>query len=124
MESNMDSVTDSELIVLRAIWQAEEPMSASQVVERVTASTEWSASTIRTLLRRLQDKEVLTSTKEDVIRYSPRFSEKEYGAHQASKLIREFYSGSAGNLIATLHGQKQLSEEDIAELKRFIEGGV
>ena len=121
MSLSMDSVTDSELQVLKALWASDTPMSANQLVEALTRSTNWGPSTIRTLIGRLLAKSAIESEQREVLFYYPRFTHREYAAHQASKLIREFYAGRAGGLIATLHGENQLSEEDIAELRKFLD---
>jgi BlaI family transcriptional regulator, penicillinase repressor len=121
MSISMDSVTESELRVLKSLWSAGVPLSANQIVEELTRTSSWGPSTIRTLIGRLVTKDAIECEQREVLYYRPKFQKSEYAAHQAAKLILEFYSGKAGGLIATLHGENQLSEEDIAELKRFLD---
>jgi BlaI family penicillinase repressor len=121
MFQSMDSVTDSELVLLKVLWASITPLTANQWIEALTRTTDWGPSTVRTFISRLHKKGAIRSEQRDVMYFQPTFTEKEYGLHKASKLIREFYSGKAGGLIATLHGQNQLSEEDVAELRRFLD---
>ncbi len=56
------NISDSEMIVMRAIWTLEQA-SVDQIACQIAASNDWSVATIKTLLGRLVKKEMLTTTK-------------------------------------------------------------
>ena len=68
-----NSISASELEVMRVLWAAGEPLSIAEIRESL-ADTGWEASTIKTLVARLVKKGELVQSKRGVYYYSPAVS--------------------------------------------------
>jgi len=116
----MKPISQAELDVMDVLWR-ESPLAASDVAERLTEK-DWNIRTIKTLLSRLVDKDVL-STQQDGRRYlyTPQFSRSVYAARAARKLSNRLFGGRAAPLVAHLAAGDGLSEQDLAELEALIQ---
>jgi BlaI family penicillinase repressor len=123
MVTLVSKITDSEVEVMRVLWEAEEPLPMSDIRKKLEQSSEWESSTIKTLLRRLCEKGVVEAVKKEVFYYSTRVSEKEYNDYTTKTLIDRLFSGSAKNLVASLIGNNKLEKADIEELRTMFKVG-
>ncbi|QUH20594.1 BlaI/MecI/CopY family transcriptional regulator [Alkaliphilus sp. B6464] len=123
MESLVSKITDSEVEVMRVLWEAGCELPIADIRKPLEKSSGWESSTIKTLLRRLCNKGVVLSTKRDVFYYKPLVSEAEYNEYTTQNLIDRLYDGSAKNLVASLLGRKKLDDADIEELCALFKVG-
>lgn len=123
MDTPVSKITDSELKVMRVLWAAKEALPMAAIRETLEKSSDWESSTIKTLLRRLCEKGAVSSTKKDVLYYSPLVSEKEYKEYRTERLIDRLYRGSAKNLVASLVEGDKLDKSDIEELRSLFKVG-
>ena len=123
MNKLASKITESELEVLRVMWEAGSGLSITDIRKNLEQKSSWDASTIKTLLRRLCDKGVVTVIKKEVYYYVPVVSEAEYNEYNTQILIDRLYSGSAKNLVASLLGSKKLKQSDIEELRNMFKVG-
>ncbi len=119
-----ERISDSELEIMRVLWEAGSAMTINEIKAVLLQSSTWEDSTIRTLIRRLHQKEVLTQEKRGVFYYSPRVSEVEYNEYSTRKLIDKLYNGSPKALIAALATNESFTEEEIEELRSMFIGGM
>ena len=59
-DHDTDSIQDAELAILQVLWEAAEPLPLSRILEILRARRGWADSTVKTLLRRLQQKGAVT----------------------------------------------------------------
>ncbi|GMQ58168.1 BlaI/MecI/CopY family transcriptional regulator [Vallitalea sediminicola] len=123
MSKLVSKISDSELEVMRVLWEAGTELPIADIRKTLEIRSNWDTSTIKTLLRRLCKKEVVLATKKEVFYYKPLVTEKEYNEYSTQKLIDKLYSGSAKNLVASLLGSKKLDDEDIEELRTLFKVG-
>ncbi len=123
MKSLISKITDSEVEVLRVLWEAGRELPIADIRKTLERTSKWETSTIKTLLRRLCEKGVVLATKKEVFYYRPAVSEAEYNDHTTQSLIDRLYSGSAKNLVASLLGSKKLNDLDIEELRTLFKVG-
>lgn len=116
-------ITDSEVEVMKVLWDAGCELPISEIRKKLEQTSEWETSTIKTLLRRLCEKGVVLATKREVFYYRPLVTEAEYNDYFTQSLIDRLYSGSAKNLIASLLGSKRLDKSDIEELRCMFKVG-
>ena len=116
-------IADSELEVMRVLWDAKKALSVTEIRRAICAKTGWKYSTAKTLLYRLQSKGVVAQEQREVYYYSPCVTEEEYNEYTTQKLIDKLYRGSAKNLIASLVSAQKLSDDDITELQILFQGG-
>lgn len=114
-ENHCDTmIQDAELAVLQMLWDVGEPLPLSALLERLHASRGWADSTVKTLLRRLQQKGAVTLTQRGV--YAAAIDRDRYRGAANSSFLEKLYHGSAKTLVASLVDEGRLTAEDIAEL--------
>ncbi len=123
MNRILSKITESELEILHVLWDAEKELPVAQIRKELERKSSWDSSTIKTLIRRLCEKEVVIAQKREVFYYRPAVSEKEYNDYSTQTLIDRLYQGSAKNLVASLLGNKKLRQADIDELRGMFKVG-
>ena len=113
-------ITDSELEVMKLLWQSDKALSITEFREELQESKGWEPATIKTLVSRLVSKGVIRQEKRNVYYYSPLISETEYNAWATSDLIKRLYNGSARKLVSALVHSDDLTKEDIDELQKMF----
>ena len=113
-------ISDSELEVMRVLWETEDALPVTEIRRRLQPLHSWEGTTIKTMITRLTAKGALLQEKRDVFYYSAAISEAEYNRCATESLIRRLYQGSAGKLVAALVKERSLSDEDMAELRALF----
>ena len=119
-DSLADKISDSELEVMKLLWQAEDALPVTEIREALQRSRGWEATTVKTLVSRLVSKGVIAQEKRNVFYYSPRITEQEYNTWATQGLIRRLYHGSAKDLVAALVHSEGLSRQDLEELQKLF----
>ncbi len=117
--SNVSKIMDSEYEVMKVLW-SENPLTANEVYAILSEKKKWSKSTVITLINRLIDKGVVNGTKRGVYFYEPLISETEYKNYHADNLLNKLFNGSAKNLLIYFCDNKNITLEDVEELKKMI----
>ena len=115
-----DKISDSELEVMKLLWQAEDALPVTEIREALQKSRGWEATTVKTLVSRLVSKGVIRQEKRKVYYYSPLISEKEYNGWATNNLIERLYHGSARDLVAALVHADGLTRADLEELRELF----
>lgn len=120
MEYLAEKISDSELEVMRLLWEAGTPLPISDIRIALQQRKGWEPTTVKTLVNRLLSKEVLSQEKRNVFFYRPLLSQEDYKQWATARLIDKLYRGSARNLVAALVNSESLSKGDIQELRDFF----
>ena len=120
MENLAERISESELEVMRVLWEAGDALPITEIRQLLQERKGWEATTIKTLVQRLVAKGVLEQEKRKVFYYHPRVSEEEYNDWAVSGLVHRLFRGSAKALVATLVKSDGLSDADIAELRELF----
>lgn len=115
-----NSISDAELEVAEILWQADSPLSAFEIRNRLNKTKQWERTTVLTLIRRLVDKQIIAQEKKDVYYYSPILEKEDYIQEETKQFINRLYKGNTKNLVAALFQDKNLTEKDINELKEYF----
>lgn len=115
-----ERISDSELEVMRLLWEAGTPLPISEIRIAMQQRKGWEPTTVKTLVNRLVAKKVLAQEKRNVFYYIPLVSQEEYNSWATNQLIDKLYRGSAKNLVAALVHSDNLSDKDIQELRDFF----
>ena len=121
----IQQVSDSELELMRIIWDNGGSALYAQIMEElVRTGHSWQKNTVITLPSRLVEKGLLRTNKIGRRNeYTAIVSEEDYQAAQTRTFLNKLYEGSAKGLVATLIQKEMLSAEDYEELRRFWESG-
>ncbi len=120
MNQLAEKISDSELDVMKVLWEAEDALPVTVIREKLQERKGWEATTVKTLVSRLLGKGVIAQEKRKVFFYSPLVTEAEYNEWATSNLIHRLYKGSAKNLIAALVRSDDLTEADLKELREMF----
>lgn len=113
-------ISEAEWEVMRVLWD-ESPLTANKIVEKLTASTHWKATTIRTLVNRLVEKSVVGYEKKGrEYHYYPLVEEAECIRAESHSFLRRVYRGALTPILSAFMENEELSSEDVEELKRIL----
>lgn len=111
-------LNDAELRVMDVIWDEGDP-SASRVSEVLKARFEYSRTTTYTLIKRCIDKGAIERV-EPGFRCRALVSREEVQESRTEELINKVFDGSPDKLIASILGNKKMSDAEIERLKKMI----
>ena len=117
MKNLAEKISASELEVMQVLWEAGDALPLTDIRKTLQARFDWSDPTVKTLIRRLCEKGVLSQEKRDVFYYKPCLGRDEYNAWAAGDMVNRLFKGSAQELVAALVKGRELSREDIDELR-------
>lgn len=117
----MTRLTDSEWLVLEALWAAGEGQHLGQLLEALAPRTGWSRTTVHTYLTRMMAKGLVCCGKESPRRYTAAVSREQCAAGQRRDLLERVYRGAAGQMLAAFVRDGSLTREERAELRRLLD---
>ncbi|MHB8062437.1 MAG: BlaI/MecI/CopY family transcriptional regulator [Ruminiclostridium sp.] len=122
--NNFQKMSETEMEVMQVIWECGRPITTSELLGIFAQhkGKEWKGQTIATFLTRLIEKGVLMISERNgrVNTYAPRISPEEYRSQEAKSLLETLYEGSVKNFLATLYDGKELTKDEMAELRRWF----
>jgi len=121
--TNFQKLSETEMEVMQIIWDSGHPITSGELLEIFARNKgkEWKGQTIATFLARLVEKGVLISTKQGRGNiYTPRISPAEYKRKEAKSVLETLYEGSVKNFLVTLYDGKELTKDEMAELRRWF----
>ena len=113
-------LTDLENAVMRVVWDSE-PCSVEAVYEVVSRNRDLKETTIRTLLRRLEQKGYLQHDSEGRA-YVYRATERprSLAARAVRQIIDRFCQGSVEELVSGMVDANMLSKSEMSRLEEFV----
>jgi BlaI family penicillinase repressor len=113
-------ISDAEWAVMEEIWR-QHPITALEVVQKLSSQRQWQDQTIRTMLRRLIDKGALKYKAEGkVYYYEPAVSREQCVRVESRSFLERVFGGAAKPLLVQMVQEADLSREDITELKKLL----
>lgn len=120
LQEKESTISDSEWEVMRIIWTLE-PVSSTKIIQELQAKKNWSESTIKTLLRRLVKKELLTTTKEGRhFIYSANVNQTQVMTEAAEELLNRMCDMHKGEVLLQLIANSPISKSDLSKIKEII----
>ena len=116
-------LTDVELQIMNILWRLSEA-SVHQVLDELTkvASKDYAYTTVSTLLRVLEKKQVVGSKKQGRGHlYFPVVERSRYQSVATDHLVKNVFSGQKQALVLNLLGRGEISAQELKEIKQFIE---
>ena len=112
-------VTQSEWPIMELLWEG--PKTLMELVNTLTAQIGWSKSTIVTMVRRMDDKGLITFHTEGRTKiFRPAVSREEVTARETNSLLTRAYNGSVGLLVSAMVQRNDLTKSDIDELYAIL----
>lgn len=120
LQEKESTISDSEWEIMRIIWTIE-PVSSTKIIQELQAKKDWSESTIKTLLRRLVNKNLLNTTKEGRhFVYSAKVNQAQVMTEAAQELLDRMCNMHKGDVILQLLADSPISKSDLAKMKQVI----
>jgi BlaI family penicillinase repressor len=114
-------ISQAESIVMQELWQRQEA-SAEALVEALGPSQAWHESTIKTLLSRLLKKGAIEAERDGKrFVYRPLLKQDAWRLEESRGLLDRLFGGKLAPLVAHFGEQGELTDEDIAELRKVIQ---
>ncbi len=111
---------EAELKVMQIVWSLSPPVTAGEIQQN--ADKDWKATSVLTFLSRLCKKGFLECKKEGRQNYyTALIGTEEYRRYEGKRFLRSVYGGSVKKLVASLSDAGELSDEDLEELRDFLD---
>lgn len=112
---NQATLSNGEWIIMEQLWK--KPHTLMELLAVLRDSVGWSKSTIATMLRRMEDKGVISYTEQGRTKiFSPAISRDAITNRETKSLLQRAYNGSVGLLINAMVQSNNLTKADIDEL--------
>ena len=99
------------------IWN-HEPLPSRELVRLCQEELNWKKPTTYTVLRKLCERGIFQN-QEGIV--SSRISRRDFYAMQSEKFVEETFAGSLPAFLAAFTARKNLTAEDVAEIRRMID---
>jgi BlaI family transcriptional regulator, penicillinase repressor len=111
-----------QLQILQILWRLG-PSTARQILDEMSKSTKIARSTVQTLLRQLQSKNIVAHTEQSggVFLFYAVSKESEIVDTATDDLLTRVFQGSLYNLVAHLLQPEHLSQDELDRLRDLIE---
>ena len=110
-------IFESEYRFCLILWE-QEPVKSAELARICKEKLGWSKTTTYTVIKRLSDRGVL---KNEGTIVSSLISKEEAQLNELDELVEKKFEGSLPAFIAAFARRQELSEEEIAEIRRMIE---
>ena len=110
-------LTDVELELMNILWSLKQA-TVKEVIEQLPEARKLAYTSVSTILRILEQKKVLQSTKQGRGHsYSPLIKKEDYEQKTLSHVVENVFNGAPLSLAKALLKSKNLKSTDINELK-------
>lgn len=118
--SKLPKISNSEWEVMKIIW-AHSGITSTDIIQELKDKSHWKPTTIKSLINRLLTKKAIGFNKlGNEYSYYPLVSEEEYIKEESQSFINRVFNGSIKSMLLTFVESKEISEDEIDELKRIL----
>lgn len=118
MEKQM-VLSSSEWKMMEALWQ--KPQTLMELSAALEKTVGWSKSTVATMLRRMEDKGIISHLEQGRAKlFTPVLTREDVVTRETNNLLRRAYNGSIGMLVNAMAQRNDLTKEDIEELREIL----
>lgn len=117
-------MSETEQEIMEVLWKSDTPKTLNELRDFFANERGkiWKPQTLATFLFRLEEKELILWEQRGRTRYySPALTKSEYEGAKAKTLLDTLFKGSLRSFVAALYDGDALSEQDIAEMKEWVE---
>lgn len=115
------TISDAEWRIMKVLWEKQK-LTLKDITGELRDS-EWSYTTVRTLVTRLMEKGAISADKTAAnnFKYFAAVSENDCKKKAVNSLLNKVFDGSVSMLVSTLTKDSNLSKEEQKELLSIIE---
>ncbi len=113
-------LTEAEWQIIKAVWETE-PCAAPTIQEKLFKQTEWTYSTVRTLMDRMVAKGLLRAQKvRNLTLYQSAVSRGQAQRGELLYALKHAFNGALTPMVQCLLETHDLSAEELAELESLL----
>jgi len=113
-------LTDTEIVLMEILWQKEK-VFMKDILEEYTKPKP-AATTIATLLKRMQNKDLIGyKTYGNSREYFPKVKKEDYFQEEMSSMIDRFFNNSVSQFASFFTSNAKLSQKQLKELRDIID---
>ena len=121
-DTNEKMLTEVELELMNILWKLKEG-SVAEVIEILPKGRELAYTSVSTILRILEQKEVLSTRKEGRGHiYIPLLQKNEYEAKTVKHMVERVFEGTPVALVKQLLNSGNMNESELEEIRNLLSG--
>ena len=118
-------ISEAEWSIMKVLWdgceKSDRGMTLGEIVQELSGTTDWSNTTIRTLIIRLSEKNAVTIDKTTgVYKYYPKSTKSECVKSEVESFVERVFDNSAYNLMASLVRSGTLTEKEKKDIIEIL----
>lgn len=115
-------IPDAELEIMMIIWDSIGGVTSEDIMSKLEGKKTWKRTTVLKFLSRLTERGFLSVEKKSKTNvYYPIIKQDDYLEYECKNFLEKICQNSVKKLVATLYSSNTISDDDLAELKAFID---
>jgi len=120
MPSKPIELTEAEWTIIKAVWE-NEPSTAPAIQEQLFKLTQWTYSTVRTLMDRMVGKGLLRATKSGKLTlYRTAVTREQAQRGELLYALKHAFNGALTPMVQCLLDTNEVSREELDQIKQLI----
>jgi BlaI family penicillinase repressor len=113
-------LTEAEWTIIKSVWE-NEPCAAPTIQEKLFKQTEWTYSTVRTVMDRMVVKGLLTAEKvRNLTLYRTAVTREQAQRGELLYALKHAFNGALTPMVQCLLDTNDVSREDLDKIKQLI----
>lgn len=119
---DLPAISNAESLVMEMLWNRS-PQTTDEIVAALSARTDWQEATIKTFLNRLLKKGAVRAEQNGRrYQYFAVLQRADWIDSESRTVLDRLFGGRVAPLVAHFSERQELSKEDLAELRKLIDG--
>jgi len=112
-------LSNSEQKIMNILWSKHQWITINEIIKILEPEEIfWKRQTVNTFLSRLINKGLVIQNSR---KYIYAYTEEEFETLKAKELLNEDYGGSLVNFLTALSGNKRINNDEVENLKKYLE---
>lgn len=116
--------SENEWLIMEVIWDAQQPMTAAEIIQALNGTLEISQKTIRVMINRLVAKGMLMYSVDEkdarIYHYTAGRSREECRKLKSQRFLENYFSGNTTLAVASFLKSADVSKEELEELENIL----
>jgi len=118
---DLPAISNAESLVIEVLWNPS-PQTTDEIVAALSARTDWQEATIKTFLNRLLKKGAVRAEQNGRrYQYFAVLQREDWVDSESRSVLDRLFGGRVAPLVAHFSERRELSKEDLAELRKLID---
>lgn len=120
MPKPKNELTEAEWTIIKAVWE-KEPCTAPDIQQKLAKATEWTYSTVRTLMDRMVTKGLLQAEKQrNITLYTSEITQNQAQRSELRYALKNAFNGALTPMVQCLLENEKLTAAELTELETII----